>query len=425
MDDTAGGKTTCALHITERPIESLTPYQRNPRTHSDKQIDQIAASIETFGFVNPVLIDATNTVIAGHGRLRAAKQLGMATVPTIRLGHLSESQARALVIADNKLAELAGWDEDLLTLELQSLTELAAESDLDFDMSVIGFDDAELERLLQTEKDGATDDDDIPSDVEKRCEAGDLWQLGDHRLLCGDATNAEDVARLLDGEKPQLCVTDPPYGVNYDPAWRAEAAAKGLLIFSPTRVGNVENDDRADWREAWALFGGSVIYSWSAVGPLSIVAGMALLDSGFEIRTQIIWRKPHFPLSRGHYTYQHEPCWYAVKKGSKAYWIGDASSSTVWEVSLDKNVEGGHSTQKPVELFTRAIANHQGDVYEPFCGSGTGVIAAEKLDRRCFAMEISPAYCDVILQRWERFTEGKAELVEEETSNGQGTDEAA
>ncbi|KKM66394.1 hypothetical protein LCGC14_1481590, partial [marine sediment metagenome] len=217
----------------------------------------------------------------------------------------------------------------------------------------------------------------------------------------------------------------PPYGVEYDPAWRNEAAAKGQLAYAASRVGEVSNDDRADWRDAWALFEGAVIYSWSAAGDLSIRAGLGLIEAGFQIRNQIIWRKPHFPISRGHYTYQHEPCWYAVKKGRKAYWIGNKNASSVWEVSLDKNVEGGHSTQKPVELFTRAISNHQGDVYEPFCGSGTGLIACEKLDRKCYAIEISPEYCDVVLQRWEKFTEGKAYLVEEETSDAEGTDSTA
>ncbi len=406
----ASGKAE-SLQIEERSVDSLEPRKVNPRTHSDKQIDQIAASIETFGFTNPLLIDAEGIVIAGHGRLRAAKQLGMETVPTIRLDHLSENQIRALVIADNKLAELAGWDEDLLSLELQDFADLALEEDLDFDLGVIGFDDAELARLLQQETDGATGDDDVPSTVKKRCKPGDLWQLGNHRLLCGDATNAEDVARVLDGAKPQLCVTDPPYGVNYDPAWRTEAAAKGQLAYAARRVGEVANDDRADWREAWALFDGAVIYSWCAAGDLCITAGSALIESGFQVRNQIIWRKSNFPISRGHYTYQHEPCWYAVKKGGKAHWIGDHSASTVWEVSLDKNVAGGHSTQKPVELFTRAIGNHQGDVYEPFCGSGTGLIACEKLGRKCYAIELLPEYCDVILRRWEEFTEGKAKKI--------------
>jgi len=413
------------LQIEERPVGSLTPYDRNSRTHSDKQIQQIAASIKTFGFTNPILIDAAGIIIAGHGRLRAAQMLGMETVPTISLTHLTEQQARALVIADNKLAELAGWDEDMLKLELQSITAMSEEMDLDFDLSVIGFDDGELERMLLTGTDGATDDDAIPSDVEKRCEAGDLWKLGKHFLLCGDATSAEDVGCLLAGEKPQLCVPAPPYGVEYDPAWRNEAAAKGQLAYAASRVGEVSNDDRADWRDAWALFEGAVIYSWSAAGDLSIRAGLGLIEAGFQIRNQIIWRKPHFPISRGHYTYQHEPCWYAVKKGRKAYWIGNKNASSVWEVSLDKNVEGGHSTQKPVELFTRAISNHQGDVYEPFCGSGTGLIACEKLDRKCYAIEISPEYCDVVLQRWEKFTEGKAYLVEEETSDAEGTDSTA
>ncbi len=397
------------LHIEERPIESLIPREANPRTHSAKQIDQLVASIKEFGFTNPLLIDADGVVIAGHGRLRAATQLGMETVPTIRLEHLSEAQIRALVIADNKLAELAGWDEDMLARELQGIADMQLELDPEFDLEVIGFDEAELARLLQQEQDGATDDDAIPSKVKKRCGPGDLWQLGDHRLLCGDATNAEDVARLLDGAEPQLCVADPPYGVEYEGEWRWESGLNNET--GGGRRKEVPNDDRADWREAWELFPGSVIYSWSAAGDLCIRAGLGLIEAGFQIRNQIIWRKPHFPLSRGHYTYQHEPCWYAVKKGRKAHWIGDHKASSVWEVSLDKNVEGGHSTQKPVELFTRAISNHQGEVYEPFCGSGTGLIACEKLDRCCLAMEISPEYCDVILQRWEQFTEDKVELI--------------
>lgn len=397
------------LHIEDRPIESLIPREANPRTHSAKQIDQLVASIKEFGFTNPLLIDADGIVIAGHGRLRAATQLGMETVPTIRLEHLSEAQIRALVIADNKLAELAGWDEEMLALELQGIADMQLKLDPEFDLEVIGFNEAELARLLQTETDGATDDDALPSKVKKRCDPGDLWRLGDHRLLCGGATSAEDVARLLDGAKPMLCVTDPPYGVEYKPNWRWEA--KPNKERGTGRRKEIENDDRADWSEAWALVPGDVIYSWSAQGGLSVASGAALMGSGFDLRSQVIWRKSNFPLSRGHYTYQHEPCWYAVRKGRGAHWIGDNNASSVWEVSLDSGVEGDHPTQKPVELFTRAISNHQGDVYEPFCGSGTGLIACEKLDRKCFALEITPGYCDVILQRWEQFTEGKVELL--------------
>ncbi len=331
--------------------------------------------------------------------MKAAEAEGIDTLPVAWVD-LDDPSEKQLNLALNRIS--GQWDDEALRDLVQCLEADGA------DLELTGFDDAELARLLQVVGDGATPDDRLPSNVEKRCEAGDLWQLGDHRLLCGDATKAEDVARVLGGATPQLCVTDPPYGVEYDPNWRNDAHEKGQIQGGAERIGEVGNDDRADWREAWALFDGSVIYSWCAAGDLRITAGSALIDSGFQVRNQIIWRKSNFPISRGHYTYQHEPCWYAVKKGRKAHWIGDHSASSVWEVSLDKNVEGGHSTQKPVELFTRAIGNHQGDVYEPFSGSGTGLVACEKLGRKCYALEISPEYCDVILQRWEQFTGQKA-----------------
>ena len=276
--------------------------------------------------------------------------------------------------------------------------------DADGDLGLTGFDEKDLARLLQKIDEGLTSPDALPDDVEKRCGAGDLWVLGRHRLLCGDATSADEQARLFGGVQPPLCMTDPPYGVDYSPQWRVDAAEKGQLDYKPTRIGEVANDDRADWGEVFAISGCDVLYHWTAAGDLSIEVGMAIIHAGYSIRNQIVWRKPHFPISRGHYTYQHEPCWYAVRKGATASWVGDAKQSSVWEVSLDQNVPGGHSTQKPVELFTRAITNHKGDVFEPFCGSGTCLIACEQLSRACYAMEISAEYCDVILARWEAFT---------------------
>lgn len=399
-----------ALEVVEMPVSELlamaAPY--NPRKIDDHDMAALRRSLRFFGAVEPIVANKrTQRIVGGHQRVKAAEAEGIAQLP-VSWVDLDDPSEKQLDLALNRIS--GQWDDEALRDLVQSLEADGA------DLELTGFGDAELARLLQGITGGATDDDAVPSDVEKRCDAFDLWQLGDHWLLCGDATKAEDVARLLAGEKPQLCVTDPPYGVDYDPAWRNEAERKGLIDKrnggrrpSARRVGEVDNDDRADWREAWALFDGTVIYSWSASGAQLLESGAALIASGFEIRNQLIWKKPHLPISRGHYRGQHEPCWYAVKKGRKAHWIGDHSASSVWEVSLDKNVEGGHSTQKPVELFARAIANHQGDVYEPFCGSGTCVIACEKLDRRCFAMEISPEYCDVILQRWERFTERKAE----------------
>jgi DNA modification methylase len=201
-----------------------------------------------------------------------------------------------------------------------------------------------------------------------------------------------------------LMVTDPPYGVNYDANWRNEAAEAGFLSFSPKRIGIVTNDDRVDWSSAYALFPGDVIYAWSPGGALSIPTGLALQKAEFQIRNQIIWVKSHFPISRGHYTHQHEPCWYGVRKGGQAHWIGPKNASNTWKISLDKNVDGGHSTQKPLDCMKIPISNHKGDVYEPFLGSGTTLIACEQLGRRCRAVEISPGYVAVALERWNTAT---------------------
>jgi DNA modification methylase len=256
------------------------------------------------------------------------------------------------------------------------------------------------------------DDADLTPPEDPVTQSGDLWLLGDHRLLCGDATNADDVALLLDSETPNLMVTDPPYGVNYDPAWRNKAAAEGLLAYAARRIGPVPNDERSDWREAWALFPGDIVYSWHPPGATSLVHAAALQDSGFTLRMQIIWAKSNFPIGRGDYHVRHEPCWYAIRTGKPARRTDDRTQTTLWEINLDRNVEGGHSTQKPVECMARPMRNHEPcDVYDPFCGSGTTVIAAEQLGRRCFALEINPAYCDVIVRRWEHVTGRKADRV--------------
>ena len=217
---------------------------------------------------------------------------------------------------------------------------------------------------------------------------------------------------LMGASKPFLCVTDPPYGVNYDPQWRSVAAAKGILSYADQRVGQVTNDDRADWSATLALTPSDVIYSWHSAGAPSLIHGQALQDSGFTLRMQIIWAKSNFPIGRGDYHVRHEPCWYAVRTGRPARRTDDRTQTTLWEINLDKNVAGGHSTQKPVECMARAIRNHEpSDVYDPFCGSGTIVVAAERLDRTCYAIEIEPQYCQVIIDRWENFTGKKARKV--------------
>lgn len=402
-----------ADRVERRAIAELIPSARNARTHSPNQIEQLSASMGQWGFTNPVLVDEVGGIIAGHGRVLAAQALGWDEVPVMTATGWTESQKRAYLIADNRLALNAGWDAELLSVELDELR------DMDFDLGLIGFEAGELNDLIGTPNTGYDPDEVPPVPVVPVSRTGDLWVMGKHRLLCGDSNKAEDVARLLQSDAPLLMVTDPPYGVDYDPNWRNEAADKGLLDHAASRVGIVTNDDRIDWSPAWALAPCEVAYCWHAGRHASEVQrSLELAD--FEIRCQLIWAKPRFAISRGHYNWQHEPCWYAVRKGATAHWIGDHSQATLWEVSLDKNVDGGHSTQKPVELMARAIRNHDApQVYDPFIGSGTTIIAAEMTDRACYAIEITPAYVDVAVIRWQTFT-GRAATLE---STGQTFEE--
>ena len=382
------------------PLERLKPYGRNAKTHGADQVAKIAGSMAQFGWTVPVLVAGDGEVIAGHGRILAATQLGLTEAPVIVLDHLTEAQRRAYRIADNKLTELGAWDEALLAGELQ---ELLAE---DFDLSVVGFSDAELDELLAGDggEDGTRDgEDEVPeTPVDPVSRPGDLWLLGPHRLLCGDATVATDVERVLGGVSPLLMVSDPPYGVEYDPSWRNKAGAA-----STRRTGKVLNDDRADWREAWALFPGDVAYVWHGALHAATVAE-SLEAAGFAIRSQIIWAKERLVLSRGDYHWQHEPCWYAVKKAGKGHWAGDRKQTTLWQVSSrDQDAETVHGTQKPVECMRRPILNNSSPgqaVYEPFMGSGTTLIAAETTGRVCLGIELNPAYVDVAVERWQRFT---------------------
>jgi len=395
------------LKITMTAVDELVPYAGNARTHSDAQIAQIAASIGEFGFTNPILAGGNKVIIAGHGRLLAAQKLGIKEVPVIVLDHLSEAQRRALVIADNKLAENAGWDEELLREELAALGEL------DFDLDLMGFLDEELDVLLGDledpalgETEGENDVPEAPEDPVSR--PGDLWILGKHRLLCGDATVATDVERVLNGTQPLLMVTDPPYGVKYDPAWRNKTGASATK-----RTGKVLNDDRADWREAWDLFPGDVSYVWHGALHATTVAE-SLEAAGFNVRSQIIWAKDRLVLSRGDYHWQHEPCWYAVKKSGKGHWAGDRKQTTLWQIAnKDQDANTVHGTQKPVECMRRPILNNSSPgqaVYEPFMGSGTTLIAAETTGRVCLGIELNPAYVDVAVERWQQFTGQEAVL---------------
>jgi ParB-like chromosome segregation protein Spo0J len=327
-----------ADHVERWPLERLVPFARNARTHSAAQVDQIAASMREWGWTNPVLVDEEGTIIAGHGRVEAVRKLRLTEAPVMVARGWSEPKKRAYVIADNKLALNAGWDDALLAAELTDLQDLA------FDLDLIGFDAAELGKLLGS-GDAVDDEDQVPdAPAEPVSRAGDLWVLGRHRLLCGNGTAAADVSHLLGSVRPHLMVTDPPYGVKYDPAWRNDVGAA-----QTRRTGKVMNDDRADWREAWALFPGDVAYVWHGALHAGTVAD-SLAAAGFEIRSQIIWTKERLVLSRGHYHWQHEPCWYAVRKGGSGTWGGDRKQTTVWPIaSKGQDAETVHSTQKPVE----------------------------------------------------------------------------
>jgi DNA modification methylase len=361
-----------------------------------------------WGWTNPVLVDEDGGIIAGHGRVLAARSLGYAEVPVMVARGWTEAQRRAYVLADNQLALNAGWDAELLNVELKGLGEMG------FDLELLGFDN--LVALMSDKTAGLTDPDDAPEPPADPVSAlGDVWLLGRHRIVCGDCTDPLVVDKALNGVTPHLMVTDPPYGVEYDPSWRNEAAkhVKGMGNKSGgTAVGKVTNDDKVDWSQAWSLFPGDVAYVWHAGNMAGQVAD-SLGVCGFEIRSQIIWAKSHLVFGRGHYHPQHEPCWYAVRKTATGHWSGDRTQTTLWQIPKPQKSETGHSTQKPVECMKRPIENNSSAgqaVYEPFSGSGTTIIAGEMTGRSIHAIELSPAYVDVAVMRWQAFTGAQAKL---------------
>jgi DNA modification methylase len=395
--------------IKKCPVTRLTEYEENPR-ENDGAVAAVVKSIEAFGFLNPIITDEEFRVCAGHTRLKAARAMNLKSVPVIVAPNLKGNDFRGFNITDNKTAEIADWqDPELAAI----IAELEAE---DFDIDALGFSAAELDRLATLT---GTDEqqqarEDIPEPpADPITQTGDIWVLGDHRLLCGDATDPESVCLLLDGVTPTLCVTDPPYGVTYDPGWRDDLAAKGLIQHGAGRRGKVRHDDVVDWSPAFGLMPCDVIYCWHAsLFTHVVVASLERLS--FNPRALLIWTKGRPAISRGHYHWQHEPCWYAVQQGKSAGWRGDRKQSTVWEISnviTEAEGKSNHGTQKPFECMARPIRNHTGDVYDPFVGSGTTIIAAEELGRRCFAMDIDPVYCDVAMLRWEKFSGKRAELI--------------
>jgi DNA modification methylase len=383
------------MRMERWPVERLVPSPRNARTHNDKQVAEIAGSIRAFGFANPILVGEEGDIIAGHGRLAAARQLNLASVPVVILSGLTETQRRQLMLADNRIALNAGWDLQMLKFELQDLSALGA------DLSVLGFSKSELAQALTPATTGLTDEDETPAPAEAAVSRmGDIWSLGPHRVVCGDCTDPETVRCLLEHRKPQLMITDPPYGVEYDPSWRHT-----MGLNASKRTGTVSNDDKADWSEAWALFPGNIAYVWHGALHAGTVES-SLAKHGFAVRAQIIWAKERLVIGRGDYHWRHEPCWYAVR--NKGNWTGDRKQTTLWEIpSRGQDAETVHGTQKPVECMRRPMVNNSspGDaVYEPFLGSGTTLIAAETCGRVCLAVELNPLYIDVAVRRWQVFT---------------------
>lgn len=388
-----------AEKVEIRDVNDLIPYARNSRKHSDSQISQIAASMREWGWTNPVLIDEKNTILAGHGRVLAAQKLGIKTAPVIIASGWSEEKKRAYVIADNKISENSEWDNELLKLELSELQQ--------FDIDLIGFSDKEICKIIG-QNESVEGEDDVPEvdNAQVVSEIGTIWTLGNHRIMCGDSTNPGHVAQLLGSVKPNLMVTDPPYGVNYDASWRNDDLNKN----SDLATGKVLNDHRADWTDAYKLFPGDVAYIWYA-SLMSREFVDSVTNAGFEIRSNIVWVKNNFAISRGHYHHQYDPCLYAVRKGKTASWAGDRKQSTVWNIDKPLKLESGHSTQKPVECMRRPIINNSNlgqAIYEPFSGSGTTIIAAELTGRHCYAMELNPPYVDMAVKRWQTQTKQHA-----------------
>jgi len=398
------------MEICEVSLDRLTPYTRNPRKN-DRAVARMMASIKEFGFKSPMLVRRRGEEIEvcdGHLRLKSARKLGMTAVPVIFCDEWSEAQVKAFRLLVNRSVSWATWDEDLVALELADLDAL------DFDLSLTGFDPFEIDEFLFPDavEPSAEKAPERPESAVSR--PGDLWRCDSHRILAGDATSPEAVAALFGSDRPKLLLTDPPYGVQYDPQWRERAG-----LGQTRQSGAILNDDQADWSPAYGLFPGDVAYIWHAgVHAAEVAAGLEA--AGFHIRAQIIGVKQHFALSRGDFHWQHEPCWYAVREGKTSNWCGDRKQSTLWEVDNLNPFGGsheepatGHSAQKPVELMRRPILNNTrlGDiVYDPFLGSGTTLIAAELTERACYGLELDPCYVDVIVTRWQELTGKKAVL---------------
>jgi site-specific DNA-methyltransferase (adenine-specific) len=405
-------KNNPADKVEQWPIEKLVPYAKNSRTHSEDQIAQLAASIKEWGFTSAILVDEDGGIIAGHGRVMAARKLGLASLPVMVAAGWSEAQKRAYVIADNKLALNAGWDNELLALELAELDGLG------FDVELTGFSDEEIKALMPVEvTEGLTDPDDAPAVQENPVTVpGDVWVMGKHRLLCGDSTSVNDLAKLTQGSLVDIWLTDPPYNVAVQGGNHGDPNRKNGLKIMNDKMS--DDQFRQFLRDAYTaadtvMKPGAVFYIWYADVETYNFTG-AVKDAGWKMSQILIWKKSSLIMGRKDYHFKHEPCIYGWKEGAAHLWAADRKQTTILE--FDKPARNGeHPTMKPVALFEYQLLNNTkgGDiVLDSFGGSGTTLIAAEKNGRTAMIMELDPRYCDVIVKRWQEFTGKQATHAE-------------
>ena len=407
------------LSLQYKPLEMLIPYARNARQHSDAQVAQIAASIREFGWAAPIIVDAQSNVIAGHGRLLAARKLGLAEVPVVSMDHLSDTQRRALILADNKIAENATWDEALLGVELAALSEAG------FELGLTGFSQDEWERLIEgdlSDEKGLTDEDAVPEVSEHAVtKPGDIWILGDHKLLCGDATKADDFKALLGDELVDMTFTDPPYNVNYANTAKDKMRGKNRPIMNDN-LGEGFGSFLFDACDNILARTKGAVYIAMSSSELDTLQG-AFRAAGGKWSTFIIWAKNTFTLGRADYQRQYEPILYGWRDGTDHYWCGARDQGDVWHINKPQKNDL-HPTMKPVELVERAVRNSSKTrdlVLDPFGGSGSTLIACEKSGRRARLIELDPKYVDVIVKRWEAFSGGKAVLNDGQRVCGEQT----
>jgi DNA modification methylase len=386
------------------PASELRPNPKNWRTHPKAQADALKGVLAEVGIADAVLAreleDGTLMLLDGHLRVET---MGDQILPVLVLD-VDEAEGDKVLATLDPLAAMAESDAAKLDAILREVDTGSPE------LQQMLSDLAEDAGLYQDEAKEIVEDEVPEPPVDPITKPGDLWLLGDHRLLCGDSTKSEDVERLMAGAKADMMVTDPPYGVEYDADWRNQAKRPDGTAYGASALGKVSNDDRADWRESWALFHGDIAYVWHA-GCRSPEVAESLTVCDFVIRNLIVWAKNSMVIGRGDYHHQHEPCWYVVRKGCPGRRTDDRTQTTLWQIDKPQKSETGHSTQKPVECMARPMRNHEAElIYDPFLGSGTTLIAAEQLGRKCYGMEISPAYCHVIVKRWETLTGKKAEL---------------